>query len=82
MDAYLQISQLGSVTRSVIHQVNPYAIQVGGFASLTISGTLELAYGDTVKLKTRVAGTAANSVGVYGGAGASYTWLSGKYNGS
>ena len=82
VDAYLQIAQAGSVTRSLIHQVNPYAIQVAGFASLTMAGTLELAYGDTVIVKTRVAGTAANSVGVYGSAGTIYSWFSGKYHGA
>lgn len=81
-DAYLIIAQAGSATRSLIHQVNPYAIAVAGFASLTLSGTLELAYGDTVIVKTRVAGTAANSVGVYGTGGTIYSWFSGKYHGS
>ena len=82
VDATLQIAQAGSVSRALIRQTNPYAVQVSGYASLNIAGTFELAYGDTVIVSLRVLGSAANSVGVYGGAGSIYSWLSGKYHGA
>lgn len=72
------INQTGSVSRSHARVINPYALQASGFTSATLPVILDLARGDVVNVQVQVSG-GTKVVGVYGGAGTIYSWLSGEY---